>query len=82
MPSEEKHLDQEIPRETNHFAVIALLVLCLASQDAPDSNDYREHTMEIEFLRADWISTALPLSNHQGTNYSLSRRTAHGHIHH
>ena len=48
MPSEEKHLDQEIPRETNHFAVIALLVLCLASQDAPDSNDYREHTMEIE----------------------------------
>jgi|KBSSwiStaDraftv2_1062776.scaffolds.fasta_scaffold255867_1 hypothetical protein len=48
MPSEEKHLDQEIPRETNHFAVIALLVLCLASQDAPDSNDYREHTMEIQ----------------------------------
>jgi hypothetical protein len=48
MPSEEKHLDQGIPRETNHFAVIALLVLWLASQDAPDSNDYREHTMEIE----------------------------------
>jgi len=48
MPSEEKHLDQGIPRETNHFAVIAVLVLWLVSKDAPDSNDYREHTMEIE----------------------------------
>jgi len=48
MPSEEKHLDQGIPRETNHFAVIAVLVLWLVSKDAPDSNDYREHTMEIQ----------------------------------